>query len=49
MLHLKIKYWLEGYALAMHPSSYDFIEGEFPNSGPDCDTCKYLEKIDYSY
>ena len=28
MLHLKSKYWLEGYALAMYSSSYDFIEGQ---------------------
>jgi hypothetical protein len=25
------------------------IEGDFPNSGPDCETCKYLEKIGHSY
>ena len=25
------------------------IEGEFPESGADCDTCKYLEKIGYQY
>lgn len=25
------------------------IEGEFPESGTDCDTCKYLEKIGYNY
>lgn len=28
MLHLKSKYWLEGYALSMYSSSYDFIEGQ---------------------
>ncbi len=25
------------------------IEGEFPNSGPECDACKYLEKIGYGF
>jgi hypothetical protein len=25
------------------------IEGEFPESGDDCDTCKYLEKIGFQY
>ena len=25
------------------------IEGDFPESGDDCDTCKYLEKIGFSY
>ena len=25
------------------------IEGEFPESGDDCETCKYLEKIGYQY
>ncbi len=25
------------------------IEGEFPESGDECDTCKYLEKIGYQY
>jgi hypothetical protein len=25
------------------------IEGEFPESGSDCDTCKYLEKIGFQY
>lgn len=25
------------------------IEGEFPESSAECDTCKYLEKIGYSY
>lgn len=28
MLHLKSKYWIEGYALAMYSSSYNFIEGQ---------------------
>ena len=25
------------------------IEGDFPESGDDCDTCKYLEKIGFQY
>lgn len=25
------------------------IEGDFPESGSDCETCKYLEKIGYQY
>lgn len=25
------------------------IEGDFPESGDDCETCKYLEKIGFSY
>ena len=25
------------------------IEGDFPESGDDCDTCKYLEKIGFKY
>lgn len=25
------------------------IEGEFPESGDDCETCKYLEKIGFTY